>query len=212
MKNLLLSIATAMSVTTISAQSSPSQPESYTIDVRFPVLLYQAMKHLFILAFPVMLLSCNGGQNEEAIKVAEKYVVENLALLFEGATVVNEYPGMVGGPVQYIDDAVVKAKIVNIHEKSLLDSKDWYAKYYLGGDSEETFKKELIKNAIKQSEIQALKDANATTGFYDVTVAIKYGEKDYQTFDIIVSKGMKVLNKPIDLSKIDDIIKSAHSN
>lgn len=32
MKNLLLSIAIAMSVTTISAQSSPSQPESYTID------------------------------------------------------------------------------------------------------------------------------------------------------------------------------------
>lgn len=141
-----------------------------------------------------------------------RYVVENVAPLFEGATVVNEYPGMVGGSVQYINDAAVKAKIFNIHEKSLLDSKDWYAKYYLGGDSKETFKKELIKNVIKQSEIQAIKDANATTGFYDITVAIKCGEKDYQTFDIIVSKDMKVLNKPIDLSKVDDIIKSIPNN
>ena len=79
-------------------------------------------------------------------------------------------------------------------------------------DVEETqslsdFKNQIIINNLIQSDINAIEKADAEEGFYMVWVNIKYSNDKYEYFDIVVSRDLKVLNVPIDMSKIDTIIK-----
>lgn len=69
---------------------------------------------------------------------------------------------------------------------------------------ESFFKMALLENSVIQNSIEALENANSEEGFYIVYTAIKYGEDKCQSFDIIISKDLKVLNTPIDTASINN--------
>ena len=72
------------------------------------------------------------------------------------------------------------------------------------------FEMALLENEIIQNSIEALGKANSEEGFYRVYTAIKYGEDKCQSFDIIISKDLKVLNTPIDTMSINNIISETY--
>lgn len=132
------------------------------------------MKYLFALMLGVALLSSCGNDKNAISDTAKKYVAENYA----GATIVQNYPGVPGDPVQFYKGTTQKMDIINTLTKSMLDSQD----------------KSLLKKNLKESEIKAIEAANGDEGFYIVSLAIKQPDSSLQRVKIVVSKDGKVLN------------------
>ena len=57
-----------------------------------------------------------------------------------------------------------------------------------------------------KKESSKVSTLNAEKGFYVVWVNIKYNNDKYESFDIVVSKDLEVLNAPIDMSEVNESV------
>ena len=142
---------------------------------------------------------------KQIVDVAEKYVLEHICPLLPNASISDYAPVMPENPVVKINDAVKKQNLINVQEKNLLETKRIDA---LNNQSLEQLKTSIIIHHIIQSDIDALKKADAEQDFYIVWVNVKYDNDKYKSFDIVVSKDMKVLNTLIDMSEVNAIVEN----
>ena len=155
------------------------------------------------IAVSVMHVSCTN--NKQIVEVAEKYVSEQICPLLPDASVSEYTPlPMPVNPVNKVKGKVNQVNLTTAKEKSLLDTKQ--LDVATGIQSLSEFKNRIIVHRLIQSDINALKKANAEQGFYVVWVNIKYDNDKYESFDIVVSKDLKVLNAPIDMSEVNTTV------
>lgn len=162
------------------------------------------MKNLVYVGIAVSVISVSCTNNKQIVEVAEKYVSEQICPILPNASVPDYAPIKHTNPIHKVKGTMNQIKLANTKSNFLLDKKK--------RDVEETqslndFKNRIIINDIIQSDINAIEKADAEQGFYMVGVNIKYSNDKYEHFDIVVSRDLKVLNVPIDMSKIDTIVK-----
>lgn len=155
------------------------------------------------IAISVMSVSCTN--NKQIVEVAEKYVSEQICPLLANASISDYAPIKPTNPVSKVKGAINKATLVNAKEKSLLNTKQLDVASGIQSLSE--FKNRIIAHRLIQSDIEAIKKANAEQGFYVVWVNVKYGNDKYESFDIVVSKDLEILNTPIDMSEVNIAVK-----
>lgn len=171
------------------------------------------LKIISVLLGVFLFFGCNNDKKIE--EIANKYVVENIVPLFPNAQLTymcSVRPA--DGVVMKIKDVVKHHEIITNHNMFLLDRKEIQIRSLEYAHSEkeekEKMKMYLLENSIIQNSIKALEKANSEEGFYIVYTAIKYGEDKCQSFDIIISKDLKVLNTPIDTMSINNIISETY--
>ena len=156
-----------------------------------------------VIAVSTMSVSCTN--NKQIVEVAEKYVSEHICPILPNASISAYTPlPMPVDPVNKVKGKVSQVNLTTAKEKSLLDTKQFDVASGIQSLSE--FKNRIIVHRLIQSDIDALKKANAEQGFYVVWVNIKYDNDKYESFDIVVSKDMEVQNTPIDMSEVNELV------
>lgn len=165
------------------------------------------MKYLLLITCLAVLTACN-NQKGEIRGIAENYVKTSVGKVLGDLEITEcaEYN------IKLRKGAVEKMKIINGSKKALLDYKESIFKLMRYGleYTEDEYKKELIQNDIHLSGIEALEKADAEEGYYLVTVCAKVDGDVNNFFSVVMSKDLKVLNKEIDLIKIDSITKRVY--
>lgn len=161
-----------------------------------------------VIAVSAMNVSCTN--NKQIVEVAEKYVSEQICPLLPDASISEYAPIQPQNPISKVKGTTNKTTLVNAKEKYLLDLKRSDAISDVQSLSE--FKNRIIVHRLIHSDINALKKADAEQGFYVVWVNIKYDNNKYESFDIVVSKDLKVLNSPIDMSEVYELIDRMKAN
>lgn len=156
-------------------------------------------------AITISVMSVSCSNNKQIVEVAEKYVSEYICPLLANASISDYAPVKPTNPVNKVKGTVNKATLVNAKEKSLLDTKQLDVASGIQSLSE--LKNRIIVYRLIQSDIEAIKKANAEQGFYVVWVNVKYGNDKYKSFDIVVSKDLEILNTPIDMSEVNIAVK-----
>ena len=165
------------------------------------------MKNLVyaFVAITISVMSVSCTNNKQIVEVAEKYVSEQICPLLPDASISEYTPlPMPVNPVNKVKGKVNQVNLTTAKEKSLLDTKQLDVASGIQSLSE--FKNRIIAHRLIQSDINALKKANAEQGFYVVWVNIKYNNDKYESFDIVVSKDLEVLNAPIDMSEVNESV------
>lgn len=138
------------------------------------------------------------------IEIAQEYVKEQICPLLPNASISDYAPVMPVNPIQKLRGIV--NKLNNIHAKQ---EYLWSRKQRDSSQSTESldqFKTSITIHRLLQSDIDALEKADAEQGFYVVWVNVKYDNEKYESFDIVVSRDLEVLNSPIDISEINKTV------
>ena len=163
---------------------------------------------LIVITASVMSVSCTN--NKQIIEVAEKYVSEQICPFLPNASISDYAPVSPENPIIKIKGVLDRAKIVTAKETSLFDIKKIDAS--TENKTIDQYKNKLIIHRLIQSDIDALKKADAEQGFYVAWVNVKYDNDKYKSFDIVVSKDLEVLNMPINISEINAIVKQVEES
>lgn len=165
--------------------------------------------YVFI-AIVVSAMSVSCTNNKQIVEIAEKYVSEQICPLLPDASISEYAPIKPTNPVNKVKGSLNAVTLTNTKVKYLQGIKQLDA---TGGvQSLNEFKNRIIVHRLIQSGIDALKKANAEQGFYIVWVNIKYDNDKYESFDIVVSKDMEVLNTPIDMSEVNALVEQMKEN
>lgn len=165
------------------------------------------MKNIFytFVTITALLMNVSCSNDEQIIAVAEKYVSEQICPLLPNASISQYAPAKPINPISEINDVIKRANLVNTFEENLMDSKAFDAKY-INYNTMDQYKNLIILHSLYQSDIDALMKGDVDEGFYQVFVNIKYANDKYASFYIAVSKKMEVINTPIDISKVNNIV------
>lgn len=166
------------------------------------------MNKNFIYVIAVLLFTITScSKDKEVIQIAEDYTSKNICTLFDDAILVKKKASTeVEVSIIYIEnkeqklDYIADATMANF---KAINSRGTYYLTQVGTTAYETKAKNFqTADATNYFSQQALQEGNEQEGFYVVTYTIEFGEEfdDQVTFNVVLSKDLKVLNKSVDIN------------
>ena len=159
---------------------------------------------LLIVLLTVLLAGSCSLYDKKAVQVAESYTQQYICPLFDDAKLSDHMKGK-----KYRWEKMHRLVYKFDYNALFLDreskvSKPYYRGYSVGNESREN----LIEYALQSSALDAIRADTNYQALCVFSVSVKSKERYPMTFDIIVSKDYAVMNPPIDLQEIEQMITS----
>lgn len=146
-----------------------------------------------------LILSCS-NPNSDAKQAAEKYVTDYILPLLPDAQI-KEFENRLGQsqtPVVFVKNEEQRVSFAADIATAIME-------YTKKNDKYLNYRTEFIVRTLKNAGASALYNADVSKGVYVVTLKVQFdpGILRYEDFYVVLSKDMKVLNKPIDIENIN---------
>ncbi|MDL2320018.1 hypothetical protein LJC45_02670 [Alistipes sp. OttesenSCG-928-B03] len=165
-------------------------------------------KLIFTLCIVALAAACT--PTEKLLQVAEDYATQNICSLLPNGVVSEDGTGPTvildrKDRIRFVKGDTQMLKTHTAMRQQQVDDLVYGVQRINMGDimtPEESRANAIIK-AAHQSAMDAVWAGDREKGFYIAVVYIKYNDGDNNSFEIVISKDMKVLNQPIDIAAID---------